>query len=78
MSSYQLSTVNYRVDAIPDPFVALKQLNANDITFVVRAWVVGKDYWDVFFVMQERFYTELPQKGFTFAYPHIELVKNEK
>ena len=78
VSSYQLSTVNYRVDAIPDPFVALKQLNANDITFVVRAWVVGKDYWDVFFVMQERFYTELPTKGFTFAYPHIELVKNEK
>ena len=66
------------MDAIPDPFVALKQLNANDITFVVRAWVVGKDYWDVFFVMQERFYTELPTKGFTFAYPHIELVKNEK
>lgn len=73
VSSYQLSTVNYRMDAIPDPFVALKQLNANDITFVVRAWVVGKDYWDVFFVMQERFYTELPTKGFTFAYPHVDV-----
>lgn len=73
VSSYQLSTVNYRMDAIPDPFVALKQLNANDITFVVRAWVVGKDYWDVFFALQERFYTELPPKGFTFAYPHLDV-----
>ena len=73
--SYQLSTVNYRMDAIPAPFVALKSLNESDITFVVRAWVRSADYWDVFFAMQERFYTELPPQGFTFAYPHIELVK---
>ena len=75
ISAYQLSTVNYRMDAIPAPFVALKSLNASDITFVVRAWVRTDDYWDVFFALQERFYTELPPQGFTFAYPHIELVK---
>lgn len=73
--NYQLSTVNYQMDAIPAPFVALKELNASDITFVVRAWVRSDDYWDVFFALQERFYTELPPQGFTFAYPHIELVK---
>jgi small conductance mechanosensitive channel len=75
ISAYQLSTVSYRMDAIPAPFVALKSLNASDITFVVRAWVRSADYWDVFFALQERFYTELPPQGFTFAYPHIELVK---
>lgn len=73
ISSFQLSTVNYRMDAIPAPFVALKSLNASDITFVVRAWVRGKDYWDVFFNLQERFYTELPKQGFTFAYPHVDV-----
>lgn len=73
ISSYQLSTVNYRMDAIPAPFVALKSLNANDITFVVRAWVRSDDYWDVFFDLQERFYTELPPQGFTFAYPHLDV-----
>ena len=75
VSSYQLSTVNYRMDAIPAPFVGLKSLNSSDITFVVRAWVRTNDYWDVFFTMQERFYTELPQHGFGFAYPHVEIVK---
>lgn len=75
ISAYQLSTVNYRMDAIPAPFVALKSLNANDITFVVRAWVRANDYWDVFFCLQEQFYTELPKQGFGFAYPHI-VVKN--
>ena len=73
ITSYQLSTVNYRMDAIPAPFVALKSLNANDITFVVRAWVRADDYWDVFFGLQERFYTELPPQGFTFAYPHVDV-----
>ena len=73
ISAYQLSTVNYRMDAIPAPFVALKQLNSSDITFVVRAWVRAADYWDVFFRMQERFYTELPQQGFEFSYPHMDV-----
>lgn len=73
LSKFQLSTVNYRMDAIPAPFVALKSLNENDITFVVRAWVRGDDYWGVFFDLQERFYTELPPQGFTFAYPHVDV-----
>lgn len=73
ISAYQLSTVNYRMDAIPAPFVALKSLNENDITFVVRVWVRADDYWDVFFALQERFYTELPPQGFTFAYPHMDV-----
>ena len=73
IKAYQLSTVNYRMDAIPAPFVALKSLNSNDITFVVRAWVRSADYWDVFFGLQERFYTELPPQGFTFAYPHVDV-----
>ncbi len=73
VTKYQLTTVNYRMDAIPAPFVALKSLNENDITFVVRAWVRGDDYWPVFFDLQERFYTELPPQGFTFAYPHMDV-----
>ena len=73
MELYQLKTVNYRMDAIPDPFVALLSLNENDITFVVRAWVRNADYWDVFFALQEQFYTELPKHGFTFAYPHVDV-----
>jgi len=79
ISAYQLSTVNYRMDAIPAPFVALKSLNENDITFVARAWVRSDDYWDVLFAIQERFYTELPPQGFTFAYPHMDvtMLKNE-
>lgn len=58
---------------IPDPFVALASLNENDISFVVRAWVHKEDYWDVFYDLNLRFYTELPQRGFNFAFPHMDV-----
>ncbi len=58
---------------IPDPFVALASLNSNDISFLVRAWVRSTDYWDVYYDLNKRFYTELPQQGFGFAYPHVDV-----
>ena len=77
LKKYQLSTVNYQLDAIPAPFVALKSLNESTITFVVRAWARATDYWDVFFGMQERFYNELPQHGFKFVFPHVTVTKEK-
>lgn len=56
-----------------DPFVALYGLNASDITFTVRVWVKSADYWDVRFGLNKRFYTQLPQRGFEFAYPHMDV-----
>lgn len=58
---------------IPDPFVALSSLNENDISFTVRAWVRKEDYWNVFYDLNLRFYTELPQRGFNFAFPHMDV-----
>lgn len=77
IKNYQLSTVSYRLEAIPAPFVAMKSLNPSDITFVVRAWVRGDDYWGVFFDLQEQFYTELPKRGFGFAYPHVTVTRKD-
>lgn len=70
---YQLTTVGYKMPSIPAPAVFLKSLNDNDISFTIRAWVRGKDYWDVYFKMYEVFYAELPKNGFEFAYPHVDV-----
>ena len=67
------SAVNTDGLPIPDPFVALASLNENYISFVVRAWVHKEDYWDVFYDLNLRFYTELPQRGFNFAFPHMDV-----
>ena len=58
---------------IPNPTIVLSSLNSNDITFLVRAWVRTPDYWDVFYELNRRFYTELPPQGYTFAYPHMDV-----
>ena len=61
-----------------DPFVGLSSLNASDITFGVRVWVHTPDYWNVRFDLNKSLYTQLPQQGFEFAYPHMDvtLIKN--
>lgn len=56
-----------------DPFVGLSSLNDNDISFTVRAWVKTPDYWGVFFDGNKNFYTILQQKGFSFAFPHMDV-----
>ena len=56
-----------------DPFVALSSLNASDITCVVRVWVHTPDYWNVRFDLNKSLYTQLPQQGFEFAYPHMDV-----
>ena len=73
ISRYQLSMVDYKMNTIPDPEVVLKSLNENDITFRVRAWVRATDYWDAYMALNEQFYSELPKKGYNFAYPHLDV-----
>lgn len=71
--SASTSAVKLDGTPIPDPFVALLSLNSNDITFVTRSWVRSENYWDVYFGLQKAFYTELPKRGFEFAYPHCDV-----
>lgn len=60
------------------PFVALKSLDDNGISFVMRAWVKSEDYWSVCYDMNERIYKELPLKGIQFPYPKLDVIINNK
>ena len=55
------------------PFVALGELADSSINITVRAWTVSSDYWGLFFDMNQRFYTELPQHGFSFPFPQLDV-----
>ncbi|MCM1369087.1 MAG: mechanosensitive ion channel [Candidatus Amulumruptor caecigallinarius] len=55
------------------PFVGLKDLADSSIVFVVRAWTQSVNYWPLYFEMNERFYTELPGKGFSFPFPQLDV-----
>lgn len=55
------------------PFVALNQMADSGINILVRAWTRSSDYWPLYFAMNERFYTELPRRGFSFPYPQLDV-----
>ncbi len=56
-----------------DPFVGLDSLGDSAINFAVKSWVKADDYWDVYYAMNEKIYTELPKKGFSFPFPQMDV-----
>lgn len=57
----------------PEPFVGLLLMNSSSIDLTLRAWAHTDNYWPVFFEMNERIYKELPQHGFTFPFPQMDV-----
>jgi small conductance mechanosensitive channel len=55
------------------PFVGLSEMADSAIVLTVRAWTEAANYWDVYFEMNERLYTELPKKGFSFPFPQMDV-----
>lgn len=55
------------------PFVGLNELGDSAIVLTVRAWTKSSQYWGLYFRMNERFYTELPKKGFSFPFPQMDI-----
>lgn len=55
------------------PFVGLKEMADSSINLAVRAWTHSSNYWPLFFEMNERFFTELPKKGFSFPFPQLDV-----
>lgn len=55
------------------PFVGLGALADSSINITVRAWTSSANYWPLFFRMNQRFYKELPEKGFNFPFPQLDV-----
>lgn len=55
------------------PFVGLSEMADSSINFTVRAWTHSGNYWPLYFEMNERFYTELQQRGFSFPFPQMDV-----
>ncbi len=56
-----------------DPYVALTALNEKSVTFMLRVWMKTEDYWSLMHDMNKRLYTELPARGFSFAYTKLKM-----
>lgn len=58
------------------PFVGLNEMADNSINLTVRAWTRSSQYWGLFYDMNERFYSELPNYGFSFPFPQLDVHLN--
>lgn len=55
------------------PFVGLNELGDSSINLSVRAWTRSEFYWPLYFEMNRRFYKELPEQGFSFPFPQLDV-----
>lgn len=58
------------------PFVGLGEMADSSINLTVRAWTPSATYWSLYFDMNERFYKELPKRGFAFPFPQLDVHLN--
>ena len=56
-----------------DPIIAVQKLDTSSVVFLIRAWVMTPDYWPAWFDLNEHIYTELPQAGFHFPFPQLDV-----
>lgn len=57
----------------PEVFIALSELADSSVNFVVRAWVKGADYWDVYFSMNEKIYNTFNKEGINIPFPQMDV-----
>lgn len=56
--------------------VVLSELGDSAIVIQIRAWAKTSDYWSLYYSFNERLYTELPEKGFHFPFPQLDVHLN--
>lgn len=55
------------------PFVALNEMADSSINIIARVWTHASNYWPLYYEMNERFYKELPEQGFEFPFPQLDV-----
>ena len=56
--------------------VVVDQLADSAIVLQVRAWTRTSDYWGLYYDFNERIYKELPERGFHFPFPQLDVHLN--
>ena len=60
-------------------FIGLGNLGDSSVNITLRAWCKTEDYWDVFFLINERIYKEFGQNGLNIPFPQMDVhLHNEK
>lgn len=69
----QLIESDERILKTPEPFIALAEMAESSVNLVVRVWVEGKDYWNVYFDMNRKVYDAFNAEGINIPYPQMDV-----
>lgn len=69
----ELISQDERILTDPAPFIGLNKLADSSINIVARLWVNAEDYWDVYFMMNDKVYKEFPNRGLSFPFPQMDV-----
>lgn len=61
----------------PEPVVAVEELGASSVNFIVRPWVRNEDYWGVKRDLTERIKLAFDERGFSFPFPSRDVFVHE-
>ncbi len=57
----------------PEPNVVLLGLGDSSVDLSCRVWTSTENYWTVLFYLSETIYKELPERGFAFPFPQMDV-----
>ena len=67
-----------QIIADPEPVIYLSNYGASSIEYVVRVWVEGKDYWNVYYGVMEGVREAFERHGVEMTYDHLNVHVVEK
>ena len=63
-----------RIEQDPNPpYIALSSLGDSAVNVLVRVWVPSTEYWSVYHGLNDKIYTQLPEKGIHFPFPQLDV-----
>ncbi|MDD5950330.1 MAG: mechanosensitive ion channel [Bacteroidales bacterium] len=68
--------LNSEFQGAENPYAVLSSMKDSSVELSLRAWVKAEDYWSVNFDINKELYERLPELGFNFAYPHLDVKVN--
>jgi small conductance mechanosensitive channel len=67
-----------RILSDPKPFIAVSELGDSSVNLVVRVWAESKNYWGIFFDLNERVYKTFDKEGITIPFPQMDVHVNNQ
>ena len=58
-----------RINADPEPFIAVSELADSSVNLVIRVWVANGDYWPVKFDLTKAIKLAMDKNGISIPYP---------